>query len=404
MKLYGVTQHLVSAPLADVASAVRAQLDGLALDVAGKHIAVTVGSRGISNIATLTRAAGDWLRQHGAMPFLVPCMGSHNGATAVGQRAMIESLGITEQAMGMPIRASMEVASLGAVATGEVYMDRHCYESDGVLVLNRVKYHTCFAGPVQSGLMKMMVVGMGKIRSAQTFHSTPSAYMKTMLLEMAEVILGTGKILAGLAVLEDGFDQTAEVHGVLPADILSREPALLARHGHYFPRLPVDALDVLVVDEMGKTYSGTGMDTNVLGRRGVRDHEDLSRPDIGMIAALGLAAASHGNAIGVGLADFITQRLRDAIDEPKTLINVLTTGEMGRAKIPATYADDETLLSVIERRFGGQRWMFIRNTLHLGQLFVTEDLAAELSTHPRCTVDDDPTELVFEGGRMTLLR
>jgi len=293
----------------------------------------------------------------------------------------------------------MDVIRLDSVASGDVYMDRHCFESDGVLVLNRVKYHTCFAGPVQSGLMKMMVVGMGKINSAETFHSTPSAQMKHMLLDMTDVVLSSGKILAGLAILEDGFDQTAELHGVAPADIPVTEPELLVRHGAYFPRLPVDQLNVLVVDEIGKTFSGTGMDTNVIGRRGVRGHEDLTKPIIKVIAALGLAAASKGNAIGVGLADFITQGLRDAIDEHKTLVNVLTTGEMSRAKIPATYATAERLLDAIRGRFGDRRWMFVPNTLHLDRLHVSVDLVDELAAHPRCTVLGE-TPLQFVDGRL----
>jgi hypothetical protein len=285
-------------------------------------------------LPTIIRACGDWLRGRGANPFIVPAMGSHNGATAEGQRSMIESLGVTESSMNMPIRSSMEVVQLGEVATGPVFMDRHCYEAAGVLVVNRVKLHTCFSGPVQSGLTKMMVVGMGKIRSAQTFHSAPTAQMKDMLLQMGRCLLDTGKIFAGLAILEDGFDETAELHALAPDSILSREPELLARHRHYFPELPVDALNVLIVDAIGKTFSGTGMDTNVIGRRGIPTFEDLTRPRINAIAALSLVPESQGNAIGVGLADFITRQLRDRIDEHKTLINVLTTGDMDRAKIP----------------------------------------------------------------------
>ena len=320
-----------------------------ALTVPQGDVGITAGSRGIANIAAITRAAGDWLREHGARPFLFPAMGSHNGGTAEGQRAMIESLGLTEEAMGMPIRASMDVVKLGTVSTGDVWMDRIAYESAGVLVLNRIKLHTCFAGPVQSGLTKMMVVGMGKTPSATTFHSAPTPQMKDMLLEMGQVVLDSGKIWAGLAILEDGFDQTAELHAVRPADILRREPQLVERHRHYFPRLPLDHINVLVVDAIGKTFSGTGMDTNVIGYRGVRDGEDLTKPEIHVIAALSLAEASHGNAIGVGLADFITRRLRDAIDEQKTFLNSFTTGHMGRAKIPVTLRDDEELFDQTRR-------------------------------------------------------
>ena len=404
MELYSVRQRLISQPLQDVAGEVRRQLDALGLQVPAGPVAIPVGSRGISRLPEIIRAAGDWLREQGADPFMVPAMGSHNGATAAGQQQMIESLGATAEAMNMPIRSSMECVKLASVDTGDVWMDRHCYESAGVLVINRIKLHTCFSGPVQSGLTKMMVVGMGKIRSAQTFHSSPTSQMKDMLLEMGQVILNSGKILAGLAILEDGYDVTAEIHAVAADALLSEEPRLLARHQHFFPRLPCDELNVLVVDEIGKTYSGTGMDTNILGFRGVRGFEDLNRPIINIIAALSLAEASQGNAIGVGLADFITHRLREAIDESKTFINVLTTGEMERAKIPATLESDEVLCEKISHRYGEERWMFIPNTLHLGHLYVSADLRDEMALNPLCDVDPNPVELTFdEDGRHQLV-
>jgi len=399
---FRVEQRLQGNRLEDVRREVHRQLASIATPPPAGEVAIPVGSRGISRLPEIIHACGDWLRDQGASPFLVPAMGSHNGATAEGQQAMIESLGITEEAMGMPIRSSMEVVELGKVATGSIFMDRHCYEAAGVLVVNRVKLHTCFAGPVQSGLTKMMVVGMGKIRSAQTFHSTPTPRMQQMLLEMGQFVVDSGKIWGGLAILEDGFDETAELHGVAASDILDEEPRLLDRHRRYFPTLPVDDLNVLVVDTIGKTFSGTGMDTNVLGRRGVPEFEDLEKPRIRTIAALNLAAASQGNAIGVGLADFITQRLRGAIDEQKTLINVLTTGDMDRAKIPATLADDAALFALVAERFGPQRWMVIPNTLHLETLFVSEDLRDELAAHPRCEVAEQPTELRFLDGRHQL--
>ncbi len=402
-QLYRVHQKLVANPLGDVPAAVRAALDGAGLEPPRGEVAITAGSRGIANIAQITKTAGDWLRDRGARPFVVPCMGSHNGATAEGQRAMVESLGITEAAMGMEIRSSMEVVKVGTVSTGDVFMDRHCFESAGVLVLNRVKLHTCFSGPVQSGLIKMMVVGMGKIQSAQTFHTAPTRQMKDMLREMGAFLLESGKIFAGLAILEDGFDQTAEIHALRPEEIPATEPRLLEHHRSYFPYLPIDDLNVLVVDAIGKTYSGTGMDTNVIGYRGVKGYEDLTRPRIQTIAALSLAEASQGNAIGVGLADFITQRLRAAIDEHKTFINVFTTGDMERAKIPATLPTDAELIQRLGERYGDRRWMFIPDTLHLHELYVSEDLVAEIAANPDCEVDHTPLDLDFdETGRHCL--
>ena len=402
MDVFQVDQQLVSAPLQDIAHEVHRALDKMGKEPPLGEVAITAGSRGISNLVAITKAAGDWLRAHGAKPFLVPAMGSHNGATAVGQQKMVESLGLTPATTGLEIRSSMDCVKLGTVDSGDVWMDRHCYESAGVLVLNRIKLHTCFSGPVQSGLSKMMVVGMGKIRSAETFHSARPDRMPRILEEMGSLLVQSGKIFAGLALLEDGFDATAEIHALSGENILKEEPALLQRHRHYFPSLPIDELNVLIVDEIGKTFSGTGMDTNVIGRRGVHGFEDLTRPRINTIATLGLAPQAQGNALGVGLSDFITRRLRDSIDEKKTFINAFTTGDMQRMAIPCTLKDDEELIGKISERFGNSRWMLIPNTLHLEKIFVSEDLAKELQGHPRCRVSPTPTPLSFSNGRLSL--
>jgi len=400
--VYQVDQQLVSSPLPDVTAEVHHALDQLGQKPPQGEIAITAGSRGITNLVAITKAAGDWLRQHGAKPFLVPSMGSHNGATAEGQRKMVESFGLTPQATGMEIRSSMECVQVGSVASGDVWMDRHCFESSGVLILNRIKLHTCFSGPVQSGLTKMMVVGMGKIRSAETFHSARPDRMPRILEEMGSLLVKSGKIFAGLAILEDGFDATAEVHALPGDQILTKEPALLERHRHYFPALPCQNLNVLIVDEIGKTYSGTGMDTNVIGRRGVHGYEDLTQPKIKIIAALKLSGQAQGNALGVGLSDFITRRLRDSIDEKKTFINAFTTGDMQRMAIPCTLKDDEELIGKISERFGNSRWILIPNTLHLEKIFVSEDLAKELQGHPRCRISSTPTPLSFSNGQLSL--
>ena len=402
MNVFQLEQLLVSEPLQDVTREVHRALDKMGKEPPQGEVAITAGSRGISNLVAITKAAGDWLRAHGAKPFLVPAMGSHNGATAAGQQKMVESLGLTPATTGLEIRSSMDCIKIGTVDSGDVWMDRHCYESAGVLVLNRIKLHTCFSGPVQSGLSKMMVVGMGKIRSAETFHSARPDRMPRILEEMGSLLVQSGKIFAGLAILEDGFDATAEVHALPGDQILTKEPTLLARHRHYFPALPCQDLNVLIVDEIGKTYSGTGMDTNVIGRRGVHGYEDLTQPKIKIIATLGLSAQAQGNALGVGLSDFITRRLRDSIDEKKTFINAFTTGDMQRMAIPCTLKDDEELIGKISERFGNSRWMFIPNTLHLEKIFVSEDLAKELQGHPRCRVSPTPTPLSFSNGRLSL--
>ncbi len=402
MDVFKVEQQLVSDPIKNVAQEVHRALDKMGKEPPQGDVAITAGSRGISNIVSITKAVGEWLRLHGAKPFLVPSMGSHNGATAEGQQKMVESLGLTQEATGMEIRSSMDCVKVGTVNSGDVWMDRHCFDSAGVLILNRIKLHTCFSGPVQSGLTKMMVVGMGKIRSAETFHTARPDHMPQILKEMGSLLVQSGKIFAGLALLEDGFDATAEIHALPGDEILQKEPALLARHRHYFPALPTKELNVLVVDEIGKTYSGTGMDTNVIGRRGVHRFEDLTEPKIKIIAALSLSEKAQGNALGVGLSDFITRRLRDSIDEKKTFINAFTTGDMQRMAIPCTLQDDAELIQKIRERFGDSRWMLIPNTLHLEKIFVSEDLAKELRGHPRCRVSSTPTPLTFSNGRLSL--
>ncbi len=421
MKLLRVRQKLVSHPISDIRTAAREQLDRLRIDVPQGEVAITAGSRGINNIATILRAAGEWLRDHGARPFVIPAMGSHNGATAEGQAAMLEALGVTERSVGMPIRASMECVKIGEVrstdfssssknglksvlrSANDVWMDRSAYESAGVLVVNRIKLHTSFSAAVQSGLAKMMAVGLGKIGGARTFHDVPTSQLPQRLLAMRDVVLATGKIWAGLAILEDGFDQTAELHAVRPDAIADVEPRLLDRHQQYFPRLPLDDINVLVVDEIGKIFSGTGMDTNIIGFRGDRYAEDLDRPRIKAIAALNLAEASHGNALGLGLADFITRRLREAMDEEKTYLNAFTTGSMQTVKTPMAFRDDEELFTRLSERFGEEGWIVIPNTLHLETLYASPDLREVLEANPICSVDPNPLEVTFRDGRHRLV-
>jgi hypothetical protein len=403
MKLYQVRQQLASNPIADIPAAVAAELEGLGRDVPQGPVAITAGSRGICNIAAITKAAGNWLRQQGAEPFLVPCMGSHNGATAAGQQAMVESLGMTEQAMDMPIRSSMEVVKIGETFTGPITVDRNCYEADGVLVLNRIKLHTCFVGPIQSGLMKMMTIGMGKINGARTFHKVPTDQKADAIIALGEAIIGTGKIFAGLGILEDGFDQTAELHALAPEEFITDEPKLLDHYTRdYFPKLPVDELDVLIVDQIGKIFSGLGMDPNVIGRRGIDGVPDFPTPRIGSIAALELTAASQGNALGFGLGDCITQRLYDAIDFEKTRINAETTGDMDRIKMCHVVSDDEDAFDWCGDRSGADRWIVVPNTLHLGSIFASEGLVDELHANPKCSIEATPVEPVFESGRLKL--
>ncbi|MEM6799221.1 MAG: DUF2088 domain-containing protein [Planctomycetota bacterium] len=385
LQFHTVHQQLASNPLADIPAAVRKQLDGLAVDPPQGEVAITAGSRGIANIALILHTCGEWLRERGAEPFVVPAMGSHNGATADGQQAMLEGLGMTEAALGMTIRSSMDTVTLANVHNGPVTMDRFAHEAAGVLVVNRVKPHTSFGGPpygehCESGLAKMMTVGLGKVEAARTFHAAPFAEKPGVLRSMAEVVAASDKVWAGLAILEDGYDQTAELHAIPANEIIDREPSLLARHAErYFPKLPVDELNVLVVEQIGKNFSGTGLDTNVIGRRGIADAPALPSPRIESIAALSLSPESQGNAVGVGLCDAITQRLYDAIDFDKTRLNAQTTGDLSKAEPPLVLPDDAAVFEWLRQRHGEERWVVIPNTLELATLRVSEDLADEFN-------------------------
>ena len=339
---------LPGAALADVGAAVeRALADTFsAADVAGRRIAVGLGSRGVANYAQVARHAVDWLRRNGAEPFIVPAMGSHGGATAPGQRAVLAGWGITTESMGVPVRATMEAVELGCAGDPpvRVYMDRHAYEADAVLVVNRVKPHTDFHGPVESGLIKMAVIGLGKRAGAEAIHFHGVYGLAHLIRPAFDVVLASGKLLGGLALVEDGREQTAAVQAARAADIPGREAECLALARRSMAALPLEEIDVLVLDEIGKEISGTGMDTNVVGRIGIAGVAEPASPRIRRIVVLGLTAASHGNALGIGLADVTTRRFQQQVDHGVTNANVLTSTFLERGRLPLVATDDAEAL------------------------------------------------------------
>jgi hypothetical protein len=385
--LYRMRRRVVQAALADVAGATIEQLERLGLRQQiwpGMRIALTAGSRGIRDVVPIIRAAVGWLRACGAEPFVVPAMGSHGGATAEGQRAMLASLGLDETSLGCPILATMEVVALGQLADGtQAYMDRHAAEADGVLLINRVKAHTSFSGPIESGLAKMLAVGLGKREGATIVHREGSRSLREKIVPLARLAIERGKVLGGLAILENGREETALIAGLPRGEIgAAGEAALLEQSKAMLARLPFTQLDVLVVEEIGKTISGTGMDTNVIGRRGIRAEAPPESPQIAVIVALDLAAASHGNAAGVGLADIITARLAGKIDFKATYINMLTAGIVGltKAALPITLPDEQSAIAInVCGRADptGVRLCRIRNTLLLDEIEISAALLPE---------------------------
>jgi hypothetical protein len=345
-------------------------------------VAVGVGSRGVANLEAMVRGAVRALRAAGWDPFIVPAMGSHGAATAAGQARVLAGYGVTEARVGAPVRATMDTVVAGEVDGLPVHLDAHAAGAAAIFLVSRVKPHTDFHGPHESGLAKMAAIGLGKRSGAQVMHSAGVPGLRDLVPRAARLLAGQGRLLGGLAAVENQRDQTALVRGVPAAGIAGDlEAELLERARELMPRLPFDHLDVLVVDRMGKDISGTGLDTNVLNRMRIVGEPEPEGLHIVAITVLELTPASGGNAIGVGLADFIPERLRQQIDVPATYANSLTAGIVGleRAKLPMTMASDrDAVLAAISARGRppGEplALAWITDTLHTEVLAVTEPL------------------------------
>ncbi|NJP07715.1 MAG: DUF2088 domain-containing protein [Chloroflexaceae bacterium] len=388
-----VRQHWTSDPLKDIAARVCEQLDKVGLRQQlkpGMHVALTAGSRGIRNIATILQTGANWLRTLGVHPFVVPAMGSHGGATAEGQLKLLEGLGITEATLGCPIRATMNVVELGKLSDGTpVYMDYFAAEADGVLIVNRIKPHTSFTGDVESGLAKMCAVGLGKQRGAQVFHANGVHGMRQKITPIARMMIERGNVLAGLAILEDATESTHDIVAVPAAEIGGHaEAELLERSKTLVARLPFDQIDVLVVDEIGKDISGTGMDTNVIGRVRIPGEVDPLDPNIHVIVALDLSNNSQGNGAGMGLADLVPAHLVQKVDFGSTYINHLTSGLIGlqRGAMPITLSTPRDAIAMAIQVCGQSRpedvrLVRIHNTLQLEDLWVSPALLPDVQNN-----------------------
>lgn len=365
-------------------------------------IALAVGSRGVANIDRVVTAAAATLKGWGLSPFVVPAMGSHGGATAAGQAQLLADYGVTEDRVGCPVRSSMEVVALDAGDLPHaLFMDRHAFASAGVVVINRIKPHTDFHGPHESGLAKMVVIGLGKERQAIEMHRFGVPGLRDGVPRAAARLLGMGKILAGIGLVENAYDETMALEVIPASEILDRETDLLELARSNMPRLPVDALDVLIVDELGKNISGTGMDTNVIGRMRIAGEPEPAAPRIRMIVATDLTAASHGNATGTGLADVITERLYAKIDVRVTYTNVFTSGFPERGKIPVVAPTDADAVTCAVRACGpvaaaDLRVARIRNTLHPGEAYVSSSVLAALTGRPDVAVARQ-ADAMFDG-------
>ena len=389
----------------DVPAAVRAELRRINLGARigpGSRIAVTAGSRGIRDIVPILRTVVEEVRAARGDPLVVAAMGSHGGGTDEGQRRLLHHLGITPESMGAPVATSMETVQLGRTSGGfTAYCDRHAAACDAILAVNRIKPHTGFSHPFGSGVMKMLGVGLGKAPGATQIHQQGPAHMAGAIREIAECVIGTGRVLAGVAIIENAYDETARVVGIPPEQIPDAEVGLFPEARGMMPRLPVDRMDVLIVDEVGKDYSGTGMDVNVIGRWRIAGLAEPDVPHAERIIALRLSDASEGNAQGIGLADFTTRALVDRIDFAATYLNCIVSTYVQRAMLPITLATERDALFAALGSLGlgaplGARIVRVPNTLHLEEVWVSEPLVGELQGRSHIAAVGPPEALRFD--------
>jgi hypothetical protein len=368
----------------------------------GGSVALTVGSRGIAGIDRIARAAVEALRALGFSPFVVAAMGSHGGGTPEGQRALLAELGVNEASVGCPVRTEMDTVVLGTNAFGlPIHFDRNAFEADGIILLNRIKPHTSFTGRYESGLLKMLTIGLGKRQGAAQVHKLGLPGLKQMLPEVGAFLLRKTPVALGLALVENAREHTARVVPVEPEDLLEVEPRLLDEARLLMARLPFDQIDVLIVGELGKNYSGTGLDPNVIGRQRVETMPDLPRPVVTRLAVLDLSTETKGNGLGVGLADLTTERLVRALDPVPMRVNSRTSNFLTRARVPLSLPTDRDVITAAldtcwrtERHEA--RMVVIPNTLELTTLWITPALRADAEGHPNLSIESDFTPLPFD--------
>ena len=367
----------------------------------GGTIAVGVGSRGITVIPTVVRAAIDVLKEMGFKPFIVAAMGSHGGATAEGQRELLAGYGITPEAMGVEVRTQMDTVVLGTNPVGlPIYFDKNAYGADGIVLLNRVKPHTDFHAAHESGVLKMLVIGLGKQQGASQVHKLGLRGMKEVLPAVGRFLVANTKFALGLAIIENAEDVPAEIVPIEPETIFDVEPRLLDRARALMGRLPFDQIDVLVVGELGKNYSGAGMDPNVIGRLMIETQNDFERPVVTRLVVLDSSEESHGNIVGVGFADLTTERLVGKMDVESFRINVLTSCCLERARIPITLPTDrDALVAAIDTCWRidpmEARIVVIPNTLEVNTLWVSPALDDEVKAHPHVARETDYEPMPF---------
>jgi len=366
----------------------------------GMRIAVGVGSRGMAEIALIAKVTVDELKRCGANPFIVPAMGSHGGATPEGQIEVLASLGVTEASAGCPILSSMEVVELGVLDNGlPVLIDKNAYEADGIIVINRVKSHNAFSGPNESGLVKMITIGLGKQKGADSCHVLGFKYMADFIVKMAQIKMQQLPFLFGIATVENAYDRVAKIVAIPAENIIETERELLLESKANTPRILLQPLDILIVDQLGKEFSGGGMDPYTTGRAPTPYLDPGPGPS--RLVVLDVTERSHGNSCGMGLADITTRRLFNKIDFDFTYANILTSTVTESARIPVLMNTDRLAVQAAIKTCNATdsaniRMVRIANSLHIGELYISECMLKDARQHPDITVAGEPADLVFD--------
>jgi len=374
----------------------------------GMQIGITVGSRGIKNITLIIKSIIQEVKQRGGIPFILPAMGSHGNANTEGQKKILESYGITEESTGVPIKATMEVVKLAILKNGlPVYFNKYAFQADGVIVVNRVKVHTVFKAKIESGLHKMLAVGLGNHKGASFVHSLGPENISRYVEEFGQLILKKAPILCGVGILENAYDETKKIVAASPEDFLKVDQELLKECKDIMPTLPIKDIDVLIVQEMGKDISGAGIDTNIVGGVKAYVKGEYNPPKINKMVILDLTTPSHGNAIGMSIADIVTKRLYDKIDFEATYKNVITCGYLDRAKTPIVLKTDKeaikVALSTVYKLPGTEpRVIFMRNTLLVHNLLVSKAIYEEIKEREDIIITEFGEKLTFDSeGNLT---
>ena len=405
-KIFKIRQKVDAPRLQSVEKRVNELLDQFDLSKKvkkGERIGLTAGSRGIKDKPKVLKTAIERLKDLGASPFVVPCMGSHGGATAEGQIEVLESLGITEKSVGAPILSSVEVEEIGRTKFGTpVLVDKNLLGADKIIVVNRIKPHTDFEGEIESGLVKMMAIGMAKPRGALMVHRLTIKHgFPAVLAEVGSILLKKLPIFFGMGIIENQYDETAFIDLLKPEEIMEKEKVLLKKAKGLIPFLPFNEIDILIVDEMGKDISGAGMDTNVIGRNLFIGGTKSNKPRITRIFVRDITEESHGNATGIGMADYTTKRLVDKIDYASTRINVVTGMSPENGRVPIFFETDREALSIAHYNsgvFGPQdlRILWIKNTLEIKYLYASEAFLNQARSNPRLEILSVPLNLPFD--------